>query len=364
MSNLFDYLTWRGDLSFGNASLTPVDALIFSMLAYLNFDGIVPASPSAEPMRLAEAAKAFFARPAVERKTIDLNHERLLRELAASGRFSSLRMLGAKKILNRADGIQFGAISFLLPGQNVFVAFEGTDDTLVGWREDFRMSYECPVPAQLTATEYLREVAAAYPLRRIFVGGHSKGGNLAMFAAVNAGEHLRYRIRAVYNNDGPGFCDSTLASAAYLELRDRIFTYLPQSSIVAVLLEHDTNYKIVKSSNKGLMQHDGYSWEIEGNDFVYTTERTAFGKRTEAIVDRFVSATSPERRRRFCEALFGILEASEQDTVSGLLGGKRQSLKNIMSAYADLPDDVRTLLVETLAVLGNSRREQKSKKSS
>ena len=364
MSNLFDYLIWRGDLSFGNASLSPVDALIFSMLAYLDFDGIVPGVPSAEPIRLAEAAKAFFARPVGERKKIDRNHEKLLRVLAESARFSSLRMLGAKKILDRANGIQFGAISFLLPGQNVFVSFEGTDDTLVGWREDFRMSYECPVPAQLTATEYLREVAAAYPLRRIFVGGHSKGGNLAMFAAVNAGEHLRYRIRAVYNNDGPGFCDSTLSSAAYLELRDRIFTYLPQSSIVAVLLEHDTNYKIVESSNKGLLQHDGYSWEVMGNDFVYTTERTAFGKRTEAVVDRFVSATSPERRRRFSEALFSILEASEQDTVSGILGGKRQSLKSIMSAYADLPDDVRTLLVETLAVLGDSRREQKSKKSS
>lgn len=364
MSNLFDYLTWRGDLSFGNASLTPVDALIFSMLAYMDLDGIVPREAGAEPVRLSDAARAYFARPAVTAKKIDTNHERLLRELAASGRFGSVRMLGAKKVLDRAHGIQFGAVSFLLPGQNVFVAFEGTDDTLVGWREDFRMSYECPVPAQLMAAEYLREVAAAHPLRRLFVGGHSKGGNLAMFAAVNAGEHVRYRVRAVYNNDGPGFCDGTLASASYLDLRDRIYTYLPESSIVAVLLEHDTNYKIVKSSNKGLFQHDGYSWEVQGCDFVYTTERTAFGKRTEAVVDHFVSVTSPERRRRFSEALFGILEASEQDTVSGILGGKRQSLRNMMSAYADLPDEMRTLLAETLAVLGDGRRAKKEKEKS
>ncbi|MBR7111763.1 MAG: DUF2974 domain-containing protein [Clostridia bacterium] len=364
MSNLFDYLTWRGDLTFGNASLTPVDALIFSMLAYSDLGGLVPSSPRGEPVRLCEVAKAYFARPSVERKAVDLNHERLLRALAASARFSNLRVFGAKKILDRADGMQFGAVSFLLPGQNVFVAFEGTDDTLVGWREDFRMSYECPVPAQLTAVEYLREVAAAYPLRRIFVGGHSKGGNLAMFSAVHSGDHIRYRIRAVYNNDGPGFCDSTLASAAYLELRDRIYTYLPQSSIVAVLLEHDTNYKIVESTNKGLLQHDGYSWQVEGPDFVYTKERTAFGKRTEAVIERFVSATSPERRRRFCEALFGILEASEHDTVSGLISGKRQSLKSMMSAYADLPEEVRTLLVETLGVLGDSHRAVNGKKTS
>ena len=359
MSNLFDYLTWRGDLSFGSASLTSVDALIFSMLAYLDLGGIVPASPREEPVRLSEVAKAYFERPHVARKTLDPNHERLLRELSTSGRFANLRMLGAKRVLDRESGIQFGAVSFLLPGQNVFVAFEGTDDTLVGWREDFRMSYECPVPAQLKAAEYLREVAAAYPLRRIYTGGHSKGGNLAMFAAVNGGEHIRYRIRAVYNNDGPGFCDNTVSSAAYLEMRDRIYTYLPQSSIVAVLLEHDTNYKIVQSTNKGLLQHDGYSWEVKGPDFVYTTERTAFGKRTEAVVDRFVKATSPERRRRFCEALFGILESTEQDTVSGILGGKRRSLKSMLGAYADLPDEERVLLVETLGVLGEVGRNPK-----
>ena len=364
MSNLFDYLTWRADLTFGNAPLTPVDALVFSMLAYLDLGGIVPSSPREEPVRLGEVAKAYFARPRGERGVIDRNHERLLLELGASARYANLRVFGAKKVLDRANGVQFGAVSFLLPGQNIFVAFEGTDDTLVGWKEDFRMSYECPVPAQLTATRYFREVAEAYPLRRIFSGGHSKGGNLAMFSAVNAGEHIRYRIRAVYNNDGPGFCDNTISSASYLELRDRIHTYLPQSSIVAVLLEHDTNYKIVESTNKGLLQHDAYSWQVLGNDFVYTKERTAFGKRTEAVVDRFVSVTSPERRRRFCEALFGILESSEQDTVSGILGGKRQSLKNMMSAYVDLPDEVKALLVETLGVLNDSRRAQNGKKTS
>ncbi|MBQ9802269.1 MAG: DUF2974 domain-containing protein [Clostridia bacterium] len=357
MSNLSDYLTWRGDLSFGSASLCPVDALIFSMLAYLDLDGIVPPAPTAEPVRLAAAAKAYFARPTVAKGELPVKHEQLLRTLADTGRFSSLRLFAAKKILNRAKGMQFGAVSFLLPGQNIFVAFEGTDDTLVGWKEDFRMSYECPVPAQLAAVQYLREVAAAYPLRRIFTGGHSKGGNLAMYAAVNAGDHLRHRIRAVYNHDGPGFCDSTLASAAYLELRDRIFTYLPESSIVAVLLEHDVKYQIVKSAKKGLMQHDGYSWEVLGNDFVYTKERTAFGKRTEAIVDHFVNTTSPERRRRFSEALFSVLEASEQDTVSGVLSGKRW--RQMLSAYADMPDDMRVLLTETLAVLGEGRRAAK-----
>jgi len=353
LGNIFDYLAWRGDLSFGNAPLCPVDSLILSMLAYMGLEEVVSDDPREEPIRLADVAKRYFLLP---RGQGDGNHERLLREMAASVRYGSLRLFAATKVIDRADGIQFGAVSLLLPGQNMFVAFEGTDDTLVGWKEDFRMSYECPVPAQLRAVSYLQSVAAAYPMRRMFVGGHSKGGNLAMYASVFGGEACRYRIRTVYNHDGPGFCDATIHTPEYLELRDRIRTYMPQSSIVAVLLEHDTNYRVVKSTNKGLMQHDPYSWELVGTEFVYAAERTAFGHKTEAIIDGFVNDLSPERKRRFCEALFSVLEASEQDTISGIGGNMKQSLKNIMRAYGDLSDEMRTVLAESIAVLNRSRK--------
>lgn len=358
MSDLFDYVNWRGDLSFGNVPLCPVDALILSMLAYLNFDGIVSGDVRAEPLRLADVSKKYLARPAVPpRKVLGIEDcEELLHLLAKSERFGSLRVLGAQKNIDRASGLQFGAVSFLLAGQHIFVAFEGTDDTIVGWKENFRMSYECPVPAQKEALLYLSSVAAAYPQRRIFVGGHSKGGNLAMFAAVKAEESIRSRIRAVYNNDGPGFCDGTLQSAAYLEMKDRIRTYLPQSSIVGVLLEHDTDYKIVKSDKRGLLQHDAFSWEVQGGDFVLATERTAFGKRTEAIVDRFIDMISPARKRQFCEAFFSILEASERETLSGILLNKRQSLRGIIGAYTDLPSDVKLLLLETIGAFNEARR--------
>ena len=221
MSDLFDYLTWRGDLSFGSVSLCPVDALIFSMLPYVRMEGIIPTSPHAEPIRLGDAVKAYLEKTAEPVSAIGENHLRLLRTLQSAPRFAPLRLLAAQKQLDAESGMQFAAVTVLLPGQNLFVAFEGTDDTLIGWEEDFRMSYECPVPAQLRALEYLRTVAAAHPMRRIYVGGHSKGGNLAMYAAVHCGPEYRHRIRAVYNNDGPGFCDDTISSPPYLELRDR-----------------------------------------------------------------------------------------------------------------------------------------------
>ncbi len=358
MSNIFDYLDWRGDLSFGSSSLCPVDTLIFSMLPYIRLEGTVPASPGAEPVRLSDAVAAYFKKPAAE-TVVNENHHKLLTVLQRSPRFAPLRLLAAQKEIDAENGMQFAALTVLLPGQNLLVAFEGTDDTLIGWQEDFRMSYECPVPAQLRAVEYLRAVAMAHPLRRIYVTGHSKGGNLAMYAAVHCGPEHRYRIRGVYNHDGPGFCDDTLSSPAYAEMRDRIHTYLPESSIVGVLLEHDTNYKIVKSTNLGLLQHDAYSWQVMGADFEYAAERTAFGQETEAIVDRFINELSPERRRQFGEALFTVLESTEQDTVSGIAGSKLQSLRRMLSTYGELAPEVRSILTDSFAALNRFRKDVK-----
>ena len=352
MSNLFDYLDWRGDLSFGNAPLCVPDTLVFSVISYVRLERFVPQSPKAEPVRLSSVAAAYFK----EREGELTQYELLFKRAAESARFGQLRIFAAQHQLDRESGIQFAAYAVLLPGQNLFICFEGTDNTLIGWREDLRMSYECPVPAQLRAASYCAAVAAAYPLRRIWTGGHSKGGNLAMYAAVWAGDAVRYRIRGVYNHDGPGFCDSTLSSPEYAELRDRIHTYLPQSSIVGVLLEHDDNYKILKSDAKGLAQHDPLSWRVRGTDFEYASERTAFGQKTEAILDHFLNTLSPERKRAFTEGLFTVLESTEQETLSGIVSNKVQSIKSVWRGLQGLDPELREMLGEALEALVDSHR--------
>lgn len=359
MSDLFTYLKWRGDLTFGNAPLCPPDALALSLLPYIRLESVVPNEVTAEPVRLASAAGQFFLHPVSGDSASAQNNLRFLAELQKSARFAPLRLFGAQKLVSEADGIQFAAISILLPGQAMFVAFEGTDSTLVGWKEDLQMSYDCPVPAQLRAVEYLRAVAAAYPLRRIYVGGHSKGGNLAMYAAVYSGAAYRHRIKAVFNNDGPGFCDDTLSSPEYAELRARIQTYLPESSIVGVLLEHDTNYKIVKSDAAGLMQHDAFSWQIEGADFIYAAERTAFGKRTEAIIDRFLTDLSADRKRQFVETLFSILEQANLRSFADLGGNKLKLMRDLYRAYSGLSPDVREMLGDSLGALAEYGKTKK-----
>lgn len=350
MSNLFDYLAWRGDLSFGNAPLCPVDALAFSALSYVPLEKGLSPDPKAEPERLCAVVERLF------KQGVKSKNDALLQRMAQSARFGALRLFAAQSELCREDGIQFAAYSLLLPGQQMYVSFRGTDDTLVGWREDLRMSYECPVPAQLRAVEYLRAVAAAYPLRRIFVGGHSKGGNLAMYAAVNVGPEVRERIRRVFNHDGPGFCDDTRATLSYREMRERIDTYVPESSIVGVLLEHENDYRIVKSDVKGLAQHDPLTWRVLGADFEYASERTAFGVRTEAILDRVIDRFSPERKRLFTEALFTVLEGTEQKTLSGILSNKSKSIKNALREFANLDEPVRDALVEVVAALSEASK--------
>lgn len=356
MSNLFDYLDWRGDLTFGNAPLCPVDALLLSALSYVRLDAVLSPDPKGEPVRLAELAAQLLALGEKNK------NEALLEAAARSARFGALRLFAAVSELDAEKGVQFSAYSLLLPGQQLFVCFRGTDDTLVGWREDLRMSYECPVPAQLRAVEYLRTVAAAYPMRRILVGGHSKGGNLAAYAAVNVGPEVRERIRRVFNHDGPGFCDGTVATPAYREMRERIDTYVPESSIVGVLLEHDTNYRIVKSDAKGLAQHDPLSWQVKGADFEYAAERTAFGVRTEQIADRFINSFSPERKRLFTEALFTVLEATEEKTISGIVANKTKSLKNALRSFANLDEPVRDVLIETVTALADAGKDARRRK--
>lgn len=359
MSNLFDYLTWRGDLSFGNAPLCVVDTLLLSALSYVALDEILSPDPTAEPERLSVLAERLA------QKGVKSKNQELFAAAAKTARYGSLRLFAAQSELNEEKGIQFAGFCALLPGQQMFVSFRGTDDTLIGWREDLRMSYECPVPAQLRATEYLRAVAAAYPLRRIFVGGHSKGGNLAMYAAVSVGPDVRERIRHVFNHDGPGFCDDTMASAAYREMRERIDTFVPQSSIVGVLLEHEEEYRIVKSDAKGLAQHEPLSWQVLGADFEYAAGRTAFGARTEAIMDHFVNSFSPERKRLFAEALFTLLEATEEDTLSGIVANKGKSLRNALRSFAGLEPPVRDALVDAVSALSeagkNVRRADKKR---
>lgn len=359
MSNIMDYLVWRGDLSFEAAPFNDVDNLILSELVYMDFSGIV----TGRGISLADAAEQFFA----EEREKKLEHTALfqadalgplLRAAAKTERFAKVRMFCQARRMDLNRETQFAAISFDLGQPGVYLAFSGTDDSLVGWKEDFNMSFMDAVPGQLMACDYLKQVAADCPASKLMLGGHSKGGNLAVYAALHAEPLLANRIAAVYNNDGPGFRDSQLQSPSYTIMRDRLHTIVPQSSVIGMLLEHDEEYRVVHSTQTGILQHDAFSWQVVRDDFEELSRSSTDVELNEKSLKNAIGAMNREQLEKFTNAVFEILTAGGATTTTELREeGFLHDLGNMSRAYADLPGETKRLVHEMLSVLVSERLE-------
>lgn len=305
MANVMEYLKWRGDLSFSQDPPNAVDALIFSSLAYIRYGGQVEADPR-KPIYLRDAAEAYFALEDHEDRVRVKNDLELLHAAASSNRFGHTRLYLYRDMLIPEQETQFAAVTFLLDDGSAFLAFRGTDYSLVGWKEDFNMSFQQTVPAQRLALQYTREVAAEYlaPLR---LGGHSKGGNLAVFAAARSAPMVQERILEVYNQDGPGFTEYMMGDPGYLAMVPRIKTYIPQSSVIGMLLEHEEPYTVIRSKSVGLLQHDPYSWEVLGPAFIPVQEISDNSQFLDATIKTWFASMTNQERNQLVDVMFSLL---------------------------------------------------------
>lgn len=320
MADLFDYLHWRGDLTFTQDPVNPVDALIFSALSYISFAGSAEVRPDV-PIRLKEAAEEYLSLPESEqchRVKSDLN---LLKAAAETRRFGYSMLTEYQDTFVPAEDTQFAAMTFLLDDGSGFLAFRGTDYSLVGWKEDFNMSFQETIPSQRLAVDYVNEIGEKYglPLR---LGGHSKGGNLAVFSAVKAKSNIQKRILAVYNHDGPGFTDYLMNDPAYKKMVPKIHTFVPQSSIVGMLFEHQEPYTIIKSKQIGLLQHELYSWEIYGPSFVPVEEMTANSRLLNQTIKNKLATMTNQERSELVDAIFDLLAVGELTSVLDIIQPK------------------------------------------
>lgn len=358
MGTLFDYLDWRGDLSFEQCELGEVDSLILSLISYLDLYRIVPASHDAKGLSLIAAAKRYVQRHKGEGNNIGLimppETVMLLTRAARTPRFSCLRMLGYVNDIDDDMQSQFSATTFLSGEDCCFVTFRGTDDTIVGWKESFNMSFLCPIPAQIKATVYLESIARAHPDRRIYVCGHSKGGNLAVWAAVKCCNAVKDRIVAVYNNDGPGFDKDFIESEEYLEIRDRIRTLVPQSSVVGMLLEHEERYEVLRSTQVGLFQHNGFSWEVMGGRFVHTDSVTEESKLIDVTLKQMLSDMLPEERKRIVDAVYDILSSTNAKTLTELSVEKLKLVK----AWNTLDTESKTVVKNLVKLIAKATKKK------
>ena len=336
---VMDYLRWRGDLPLARDGFNEVDNLVLCICSYLNFrrfDDLKTTDPTG-----AVALPEVAARLTEEDEQLglsELDYIPLMRLAAETERFRDVRMFGFTHEWDEEKEMQFDAVSYLLPDNTLFVSFMGTDTSLVGWKEDFNMSFLSAVPAQERATAYSAAMAAACPNRKLRIGGHSKGGNLAAWAAIHIPAALqKQRLLAAYNNDGPGFSHDMVETEAYRRVADKLHTYIPESSIVGVLLEHAEDYAVIDSSNRSIMQHEPMSWNVEGPRFVHLGQRSQMGKLSDDVLRQWIGSMTPQEREQFSDALFDVLSLSGKartldDLRAGGLAGGAALLKQYSGA--------------------------------
>ena len=375
MANILDYLDWRGDLTLRQDPFNEVDNLLLSELAFVDFRGIVPAFTGVS-VSLREAAESYFARfPRGEK--IDMGVlvpeaiPEMLRKMADAPRFADMRLGCYTDHLNVQRGEQFAALAVEPGDGSVYLAFRGTDDTLAGWKEDFLLACVPEVPAQRKALEYVRLAAGSYPRRKLRLGGHSKGGNLAVYGGVFCPPAIQRRIERVYCNDGPGFHESLLALPEYRQLAERIVSIVPRCSIVGMLLEHGDDYTVVASDQLGFFQHDGFSWQVSGRSFVKVPEVSRELAVIERELQQWLQERPVEQRRQFVEALFDVLGASGAVTLSDLRDGNWKDTVTMLRAAQGLDKETREGVASFVSLMfrGNLRlvadeiREETEKKT-
>ena len=370
MSTIFDYLTWRGDLDFSQSPLNPVDNIILCQIAYLPFDGIVPGPDERAEISVKDAIHILYQK--LQDKDEYAKLPFLLKEDAAlisalryANRFGNCRLRGYVNHIDTGREIQFSALCINTGDGSHFIAYRGTDMTFVGWKEDFNMSFSKVVPSQLAAVEYLAKMAKKIknpfekglfskgPLR---IGGHSKGGNLAVYAASQCGKKIQRRITAVYSNDAPGFHESVISGEGFAAIRERIHTFIPQSSVVGMLFEHGNTYKVIKSSGNGLLQHEIYTWEVTYNDMVYVDDVTQGSRFLSKTLKDWITTLDNTRREQFIEALYSILCASQAKTIPELEHSWPKSAARMLQSLGDIDESTKDIIKTSLTALFHSAR--------
>ena len=362
--NCLDYLEERGHLPFSQAPFCIIDSLILSVCAYAPLEGVLPGLSAQEALPFRQAVNRLTTQAGWDHTGVLMADQipRLVVRTAESPRFAQVRLGCCESILDEETGTQFAALTWFLPDGTLYLSFRGTDDSLVGWKECFRMAFTFPIPAQKLAEDYLAQVAARHP-GKLRLGGHSKGGNLAVWAAVHAQPMVRRRILRVDSHDGPGFTRDLTGTPAYQALAKRIRIFVPQSSLVGALLHQDRHCQVIRSHGSGTVgQHDPFSWEVEGTQYRLLPRRSAFGRKSAGTVHAWLAAMSPQEQEEFVEVLFHLLAAGHAKTLTDITSALADNALSMAKAYKALDRttrrEIRSYLRRMLVALGAVSRPQ------
>lgn len=358
MGNIMDYISWRGDLSFEQSQFNEVDNLILACFSYVNLDGI-SAVTKQKGIGLKKLKKEFMKLHTMKELEADKSFIRLapfmMMEMAKSVRFGKCVVRNyVNDIVTEAEQ-QFAAMEIVLEDGTSYVSFRGTDDTIIGWKEDFNLSTGV-VPAQKRAIEYLQKISE-HTDGMLRVGGHSKGGNLAIYGSVMC-KSAHEKILEIYSNDGPGFSREFQELPETKEMMPKIIRIIPEYSIIGTLLEHEKEPVIVASSSKGLLQHDGFSWEVQGPALVRRDSLNKTALRFIEILHKWIDGMDMEQKRLLIEDLFATLQASGYENLSEVQSGGLKSLAAMVKRVEKFAPESRGMMQELLTAICGGWLEQ------
>ncbi len=349
-TNIIDYINWRGDLSFDASPFNEVDAAIFARFSYMDLKNIV--LYSAKGMSLKNAYQKY-ARKKECRIYWELDPE-LFKKMSESKRYQDLTLSFYIERNNAIKVEQFSALTISIRNDLHFVSYRGTDSTVNGWKEDLMMTFDESVPSQEEAKRYLKRVSNTLE-GDFYIGGHSKGGNLSVYASIMSDDTLTNRIKGVYSFDGPGLHKNILEKAGNKKIVNSIYTYIPQSSVFGRMLNHSEQMLMVHSASTGLLQHDLYSWTVMQKTFNLEKDNTAFSRVFETTFQDYLSNLTRDDRKKVVDVIFNaIAECGEVNTIEELAKGLMFNLLKVVKHLSDLERDDQALISEAIKVLGGS----------
>lgn len=347
MGKILDYVRWRGDLTLDREPFNSLDAGLFAAFAYLPFDS------SVKGHTLEAATKRL-----IQKKTL-IHSDKLEAELVnLSDRYKNMHFLDWSHLSQKKPPVQFTAMTIELDSETILVAYRGTDGSMVGLNEDVDMSYQPEIFGQSVAADYLDKMAQAYPDKKIYTVGHSKGGNFAAYALYAASPSLQDRVIKAYSFDGPGFMKEMYNQIEFQRVIPKMMTYVPEGSIFGMMLDHPERVIVVKSRMKHLMkQHNPLHWEVVRNSFVMAP---GLSNASRIIRSTFISWNTKiprEKREAFWLAFFTALESQKITEASQLTTNKIRGAIQFSHAYLALDPDARLIANEIISDITATARQ-------
>lgn len=345
--NYFAFIDKYGKVSYKDKKETEIDILLFSQLAYLPMDNID--FKNNQKYTLEEIATNIDRSVFLESLIAQRNALKLLDTIKDLPRFKEIKVTDYSYIMD--ENSQFGAVTFILPNKKIVIAFQGTDNTIAGWKEDAILSYKYPTTSQELAGSYVEKIISKYK-RSVIICGHSKGGNLALVGAMRTTLLKKLAIKEIYSFDGPGLREKEFNSNQYKQVRKKLHNIIPDESMVGVLFNQES-LDVIKSDAKGIMQHATTSWQVEDDRLVRTNKSTLSDNLDKAIYD-WLSNYDLEQRKLIIDEAFGLLEKSNIKRVSDISDNYLRSFLEVLKATETLENQTKVVIFNCLKLLSTT----------